>query len=67
MEGVNVKKKHQRASKDNPKGQIIDKTLPIHVSNIAIADPKDGKPSRIGYRVEGDARVRIARRSGQAI
>ena len=67
VENINMRKKHQKASKNNPSGQIIEKTMPIHVSNVAIADPKDGKPSRIGYKVEGESRVRVAKKSGQTI
>ncbi len=47
---------------------IIEKEAPIHLSNVALADPKDGKPTRIGYKtIDGDRKVRVARRSGEVI
>lgn len=65
VEGVNVKKKSQRPTRSNQKGQIIDKTLPVHVSNVMILDPKDNKPTRVGYSIGSKGkRLRIARRSG---
>ncbi len=67
VEGVNVVKKHQKATQRGKKGTTVEKTLPIHVSNVAIVDPKDNKPTRVGYKVEGDKKVRIAKRSGQKI
>lgn len=67
VEGVNVQKRHQRATKSNQKGQILDKTLPIHVSNVQILDPKDGKPTRIGYKIENDKNVRVAKRSNAVV
>jgi large subunit ribosomal protein L24 len=66
VEGVNVVKKHQKPSAGK-KGTTVEKTLPIHVSNVAVIDPKDNKPTRIGFKVEGDKKVRIAKRSGQKI
>lgn len=63
IEGVNVQKRHQRATKSNQKGQILDKTMPIHVSNVQILDPKDGKPTRIGYKIENGKNIRVAKRS----
>ncbi len=70
VRGVNMVKRHQRqtAAQD---GGIISKEAPIHLSNIALADPKDGKPTRIGFKFvgEGEARkkVRVAKRSGVEI
>jgi len=70
VRGVNVVKRHQKQSASQ-EGGIISKELPIHISNIALADPKDGKPTRIGFKTTGtgDARkkVRIAKRSGAEI
>ncbi|MGZ5854822.1 MAG: 50S ribosomal protein L24, partial [Xanthobacteraceae bacterium] len=48
-------------------GGIISKEGPIHLSNIAFADPKDGKPTRVGFKAQGDKMVRIAKRSGAEI
>jgi large subunit ribosomal protein L24 len=64
IEGVNIKKKHMKPKKSGQKGQIVEMAAPLHVSNIAIVDPKDGKPSRIGMKIVGDKKVRISKRSG---
>ena len=67
VRGVNMVKRHQRQSM-NQEGGIISKEAPVHLSNIAIADPKDGKPTRVGFRVLDDGRkVRFAKRSGDLI
>jgi large subunit ribosomal protein L24 len=66
VRGVNVVKRHQRQTASQEAG-IITKEAPIHLSNIAIADPKDGKPTRIGFKIEGDKKVRVAKRSGVTI
>ena len=68
VEGVNVKKKHQRPGGRNArKGQIVDKALPIHVSNVMLVDPKTGKGTRIGITRTDRGRVRIAKKSGQEL
>lgn len=67
VEGVNMVKRHQRQTKDREAG-IIDKAAPIDLSNLAIADPKDGKPTRVGFKTLDDGRkVRVAKRSGETI
>jgi large subunit ribosomal protein L24 len=67
VQGVNVVKRHQRPSMQS-QGGIEEKELPIHVSNVALSDPKDGKPTRVGFRILNDGRkVRISRRSGETI
>ena len=67
VRGINVVKKHQKQSMKE-EGGIIRKELPIHLSNIAIADPKDGKPTRVGFKILDDGRkVRFAKRSGDLI
>ena len=67
VRGVNMIKRHQRQSM-NQEGGIISKEAPIHLSNLAIADPKDGKASRVGFKVLDDGRkVRFAKRSGELI
>jgi large subunit ribosomal protein L24 len=67
VRGVNIVKRHQKQSASQ-EGGIISKEAPIHLSNIAIADPKDGKPTRVGFRIEADGKkVRIAKRSGAEI
>ena len=70
VRGVNMVKRHQRQTAQQ-EGGIISKESTIHLSNLAVADPKDGKPTRIGFKFigEGEARkkVRIAKRSGAEI
>jgi len=67
VQGVNMVKRHARPAPGNP-GGIIDKEASIHISNVALADPKSGKPTRVGFKiVDGGRKVRIARRSGEAI
>jgi large subunit ribosomal protein L24 len=70
VRGVNMVKRHQKQSAGQ-EGGIISKEAPIHLSNVAIADPKTGKPTRVGFKFigEGDKRqkVRIAKRSGTEI
>ncbi|WP_321339749.1 50S ribosomal protein L24 [Breoghania sp.] len=67
VRGVNVVRRHTRQSAQS-EGGIISKELPIHVSNVAIADPKDGKATRVGFKTTDEGRkVRIAKRSGDLI
>ena len=66
VRGVNLVKRHQKQTMQQ-EGGIITKEAPIHLSNIAIADPKDGKPTRVGFRTEGEKKVRFAKRSGEVI
>ena len=67
VSGVNVVKRHTAPSQMNA-GGIVEKEAPLHVSNVAHADPKDGKPTRVGFKVlEGDRKVRFAKRSGEVI
>ena len=67
VRGVNMVKRHQRQDAKN-EGGIISKEAPIHLSNIAFADPKDGKATRIGFKVLADGKkIRIAKRSGAEI
>ena len=65
VEGVNVAKKHQRPTRMTMQGGIIDKDMPLHVSNVAIISPGDGKPTRVAYRFDEDGqKIRICRRTG---
>jgi large subunit ribosomal protein L24 len=70
VRGVNMVKRHQRQTA-NQEGGIISKEGPIHLSNLALADPKDGKPTRVGFKFVGQGRdrkkVRFAKRSGVEI
>lgn len=67
VRGVNVVTKHQKPTQVSP-GGIIKKELSIHASNVALADPKTGAATRIGYQVQKDGKkVRVAKKSGEAI
>ena len=65
VRGVNLVKRHQKQTQ-NQEGGIISKEAPIHLSNIAIVG-KDGKPTRVGFRVDGDKKVRFAKTTGEVI
>jgi large subunit ribosomal protein L24 len=67
IDGVNVVKRHRRPSAKNRKGQIIEKALPIHASNVQLVDPKSGKPTRVKIERADGARVRVAVKSGAQI
>ena len=67
VRGINIVRKHQRQTA-NQEGGIISREAPVHISNLAIADPKDDKPTRIGFKTLTDGRkVRVAKRSGETI
>ena len=66
VQGVNVQTKHRKPTSANAGG--LDKVeAPIHVSNVALVDPKTSKATRVGYKMVGDSKVRVARRSGEVI
>ena len=69
VEGLNMIKRHQRPVQGRPNLQVgvIEKEGPIHISNVAIVDPKDHKPTRVGVTREGGTRKRVTRRSGTEI
>jgi len=69
VEGLNIVKRHQKPSALNPNAQagVIEREGPIHVSNVALVDPKEKKPTRVGIKREDGKRFRVARRSGQQI
>ncbi len=70
VEGLNIIKRHQRpqqvagAQRPEQVGGVIEKEGPIHISNVMLVDPKDGKPTRVGIEIEDGKRFRVARRSG---
>jgi large subunit ribosomal protein L24 len=67
VQGVNVIKRHTRASQAGP-GGIVEKEAQIHISNLAVVDPKSGEATRVGYRwLEDGRKVRFAKRSGEII
>jgi large subunit ribosomal protein L24 len=70
VRGINMVKRHQRQSATQ-EGGIISKEAPVHLSNVALTDPKDGKPTRVGFKIVGKGeerkKVRVAKRSGVEI
>lgn len=65
--GINMIARHTKPSAQNPQGGIVRREASIHVSNVAHVDPKEKKATRVGYKIEGERKVRVARRSGEAI
>lgn len=65
VEGVNIRKKHMKPSQTNQQGGIVEFEAPIHVSNVQVLDPKQGVPTRVGYKVVDDKKVRYAKKSGE--
>jgi large subunit ribosomal protein L24 len=63
--GVNVAKKHQRATKATSQGGIIDKDMPIDISNVALVCPSCDRATRVGYRVDEDAKHRVCKKCGK--
>ncbi|MEA2878072.1 MAG: large subunit ribosomal protein [Hyphomicrobiales bacterium] len=66
VRGIHMVKRHQKQSATQ-EGGIVSKEASVHLSNLAIADPKDGKPTRVGFKMVGDKKVRVAKRSGVEI
>ena len=66
VQGIQVVQRHTRPSAGNPQGGIVNKEASIHLSNVALVDAK-GKPTRVGFRMEGDKKVRFAKTTGEAI
>jgi large subunit ribosomal protein L24 len=67
VEGVNIVKKHSKPSQLNPQGGIISREAAIHASNVMPLDPKSGKPTRVGYKIEDGKKVRVAKISGESL
>lgn len=65
--GVNMIARHTKPSQANPQGGVIRREAPIHVSNVALIDPKSNKATRAGYKIVKGEKTRIARRSGQEV
>ena len=66
VEGLNMVQRHTRPTQGDPQGGIKNKEAPLHVSNVAIVD-SNGKPTRVGFKVEGDKKVRVAKTTGEVI
>lgn len=68
LDGINKVKRHRRRTSNSKSGQIVEKVMPIHASNVMLVDPKGGKPTRIKItRSEDGARERVAVKSGQSL
>ena len=67
VEGVNVRKKHQKPTQANPEGSIVEVYAPIDASNVMLEDPKTKKPTRIGHKVVKGKKVRFAKKSGTVL
>jgi large subunit ribosomal protein L24 len=66
VSGLNIVQRHTRPTQFDPQGGIKNKEAPIHVSNVALVD-SNGKPTRVGFRMEGDKKVRVAKTTGEVI
>ena len=66
VEGLNMVQRHTRPSQSDPQGGIKHKEASIHLSNVAVVDSK-GKPTRVGFKIDGDKKVRVARTTGDVI
>ena len=67
VSGINVHARHRKPSQLNPQGGIERKEAPLHISNVAIADPKDGSPTRVRFEDRDGKKVRVAAKSGEMI
>ncbi|GEN48237.1 50S ribosomal protein L24 [Ligilactobacillus pobuzihii] len=67
VKGVNVVKKHQKPSNDNPSGGIAEVEAPIHVSNVMLIDPSNNEATRVGFKVEDGKKVRVSKKTGEII
>ncbi|PIR78477.1 MAG: 50S ribosomal protein L24 [Candidatus Magasanikbacteria bacterium CG10_big_fil_rev_8_21_14_0_10_36_16] len=67
VEGANILKKHLRAGRKGEKGQIIELPAPIDMSNVMLIDSNSKKPTRVGYKIEGEEKKRVAKVSGEFI
>jgi large subunit ribosomal protein L24 len=67
VSGVNIITRHRKPTQTNPQGGLEKAEAPLHVSKVALEDPKTGKPTRVRFETQGDKKVRIAVRSGETI
>ena len=67
VEGTNMVSVHTKPSAKNPQGGIVKKEAPIHISNLALIDPKSKKATKVGIKVEGDKKVRFSKKSNQVL
>ncbi|MEK6154451.1 50S ribosomal protein L24 [Flavobacteriaceae bacterium 3-367] len=67
VEGANMVSKHEKPSAKNPQGGIVKKEAPLHISNLALIDPKSGETTRVGYEVRDGKKVRFSKKSNEVI
>ena len=67
VQGVNVAVRHRKPSQTNPQGGIDRREAPLHISKVALADPKDGKATRVRFETKDGKKVRVAVKSGETI
>jgi len=67
VEGINIATRHRKPSQANPQGGIDRTPAPMHISKVALADPKDGKPTRVRFEEKDGKKVRVAVKSGETI
>lgn len=67
VEGLNMVSKHTKPSAKNPQGGIVKKEAPIHISNLSLIDPKSKEATKVGFKQEGDKKVRFSKKSNQVI
>ena len=67
VEGINISKKHAKSRRRDQKGEIVEKAMPIHVSNVSLIDPKTKKPTRVGLEMKDGKKVRVTKKSGQTV
>ena len=67
VEGVNIVSKHTKPSAKNPQGGIVKKEAPIQISNLSLIDPKSKEITKVGFRIEGDKKVRFSKKSNQVL
>jgi large subunit ribosomal protein L24 len=65
--GINMVKRHTKPSQGDPNGGIKNKEASLHISNVAYIDPKSGAATRVGFKIDGDKKVRVALKSGEVI
>ncbi|WP_417430878.1 50S ribosomal protein L24 [Halpernia sp.] len=65
--GLNIVKRHTKPSAGNPQGGIVEKEASVHISNVMLIDPKTKKGTKVGYKMEGDKKVRISKSSGNTL
>ena len=67
VEGINMVSKHTKPNSQHPQGGIVKQEAGIHISNLQLIDPKSGAATRVGYKMEGDKKIRYAKKSGEEI